>query len=67
MQVTLDEATDAWGIKVERVEMWVSMSSFQTRVNIANTIRKCAHILLTTSLLSLRVAKSVMTKTLNKA
>ena len=25
MQVTLDEATDAWGIKVERVEMWVLM------------------------------------------
>lgn len=23
MQLTLDEATDAWGIKVERVEMWV--------------------------------------------
>ena len=23
MQITLDEATDSWGIKVERVEMWV--------------------------------------------
>ena len=24
MGITLDEATDPWGIKVERVEMWVS-------------------------------------------
>lgn len=23
MQIALDEATEAWGIKVERVEMWV--------------------------------------------
>jgi hypothetical protein len=23
MQATLDEATGSWGIKVERVEMWV--------------------------------------------
>jgi len=23
MQTLLDEATDSWGIKVERVEMWI--------------------------------------------
>lgn len=30
LKVQLDEATDAWGIKVERVEMWVIIENFIT-------------------------------------
>ena len=67
MQVTLDEATDAWGIKVERVEMWVfNILVFKRKYIFLTRLENVPIFFFKTSLLSFTVSKSGVTKTINK-